>query len=1083
MADDTIFRAALSKPDEAARAAYLDEACAGRPELRAALEARLRLHRASGEASPFLSSLSGATGVDGPLPQNAESVGQGVSDWFGPSGAGRGAGPMSGLLPAVMPDEVVADKYRILEQLGQGGMGAVYKAEQSRPVRREVALKVMQPGGETARMLARFEAERQALAMMDHPNIAKVFDAGVILRNGAPFFVMELVPGVPLTDYCDQRRLTPRQRVELFVQICNAVQHAHQKGVIHRDLKPGNILVAEYDGRPSPKIIDFGIAKAKGPTLTAKTLETLAGSVVGTPEYMSPEQADPEEQDIDTRSDIYALGVILYELLTGAPPFDRRTLAKAGLWELLRVIREEEPPRPSTKLSTTGTPPSVAANRGVDPTQLRRQVRGDLDWIVMKALAKERERRYGSANAFAEDLLRFLADEPVSAGPPSRSYRLRKFVRRNRTMVTAAALALLALAAGIVGTTWGLIDARSARAAEARRADAERAAKEAEQAANAVAQGRLAQLKHVTRILAGIFADANPRTAEKEGKALYELFGERLNSVTPLLDGEALRDPLTAAELQTWLASAHAGLGYPDRAVGLLEKARQTFEERLGPDHLDSLRAQSALGDCYIAVGKEEVGRPLLEATQKRMQAVLGPDHPETLATMGNLAIAYRKAGRLELALPLEEQVLARRRATLGEKHPDTLNAMQNLAVALRVAGRFDQALTMLQEAWNARKETLGANHPDTLRSAVNLGQTYGSLGKPELAAPILQDALAALTAKLGREHPDTLGCIGNLGLVYRQLKKYDLALPLFQEQHTLTKARLGANHSSTLTALNNLALGYLSLGRTADALPLLEEACRLRRSKLGADHPDSLSSMNNLAAVYADLGRLEEAIALQRQALDLCEKKLGRSHPTAILFMTNLADCLEKKGQHDAALPLLKEAAEGVQKLGFKHQNMGAILFAYIEGLERAGRFEEADGWWHKWLEVMKEYRGAQSPNYARQLSAYCDSLLKQEKWAAAEPHLRACLALRSKLEPDDWRTFAQQAKLGEALLRQKKYAEAEKELLAAFAGMKQREKQIAALDRPSLAGAAAALVRLYEETGQPDKAAKWKQEAAAKP
>ncbi len=361
---------------------------------------------------------------------------------------------------------MVIGPYKLLQQLGEGGMGTVFMAEQTQPVQRKVALKIIKAGMDSRQVIARFEAERQALALMDHPNIAKVFDAGTT-DTGRPYFVMELVKGVPITRYCDEHRLTPKQRLALFVPVCQAVQHAHQKGIIHRDLKPSNVLVAVYDDKPVPKVIDFGIAKATGRQLTERTLCTDIGQVVGTLEYMSPEQAGLNQLDIDTRSDIYSLGVLLYELLTGTTPLERKRLRAAALLEMLRLIREEEAPRPSMRLSTTDELPSVAANRGQEPKQLSGQVRGELDWIVMKSLEKDRNRRYETANGFAQDIQRYLADEAVQACPPSAWYRFRKFSRRNKTGLTAAGLVLVALVLGTGISTWQAI--RATRAVDAER--------------------------------------------------------------------------------------------------------------------------------------------------------------------------------------------------------------------------------------------------------------------------------------------------------------------------------------------------------------------------------------------------------------------------------------------------------------------------------------------------------------------------------------------------------------------------------------------------------------------------------------
>jgi serine/threonine protein kinase len=444
MQEQSLFIDALEKDDPAERAAFLDRACAGDAELRGRIERLLERH---GQGGSFL---------EPPAPHLVVTVDEPMRERPG----------------------TVIGPYKLMEQVGEGGMGLVFVAEQQHPVRRKVALKVLKPGMDTRQVVARFEAERQALALMDHPHIARVFDGGTT-PAGRPYFVMELVKGLPITDYCDRNGLPVRERLRLFADVCQAVQHAHQKGVIHRDLKPSNVLVVSHDGTPVAKVIDFGIAKAVGQRLTEKTAYTQLAQLIGTPLYMSPEQAGQSGLDVDTRSDIYSLGVLLYELLTGTTPFDPERLRTAGYDEMRRIIREEEPPKPSTRISTLGqAATTVSTSRKSDPKQLSRLIRGELDWVVMKALEKDRNRRYESASAFAADVQRYLNDEPVLACPPSAWYRLRKFARRNKGRLAFAAGACLLAAAVLGSAAWAVRD-RAMREEEKQREQAARQARAA----------------------------------------------------------------------------------------------------------------------------------------------------------------------------------------------------------------------------------------------------------------------------------------------------------------------------------------------------------------------------------------------------------------------------------------------------------------------------------------------------------------------------------------------------------------------------------------------------------------------------
>jgi serine/threonine protein kinase/lipopolysaccharide biosynthesis regulator YciM len=921
MTVEDVFLAALEKsPPE--RPGFLDSACGGDAELRSQVEALLRSHVEAGSL------------LEQPIFQPGPTVDGGSST----ERSGAVIGP-----------------YKLIEPIGEGGMGTVWMAQQTEPIKRLVALKLIKSGMDTKLVIARFEAERQALALMDHPNIAKVFDAGTtgglpiedcrlkienpdanasssnlqssifnLQSSGRPYFVMELVKGVPITKYCDEHHLTPRQRLELFVPVCHAIQHAHQKGIIHRDLKPSNVLVALYDGKPVPKVIDFGVAKAAGQSLTDKTLVTGFGAIVGTLEYMSPEQAEINQLDIDTRSDIYSLGVLLYELLTGSTPFSKKDLEAAGMLEMLRVIREVEPSKPSTKLSqlsshhapgdepglgtrnVPATLASIAANRGTEPAKLTKLVRGELDWVVMKALEKERNRRYETANGFAEDVQRYLADEPVIACPPSAAYRLRKFVRRNRRPVWAAAAIALSLVAGIIGTTGGLIWADQARQAESRRANAEKHA-------NELAQKRLQQIEAGSEILDRVFADLDPLSEEREDKPLRVILGERLMMAAKQLEGNSIGDALVVAKLQNRLGVSLQNLGMAERAIPLLVSARETRTSELGRDH------------------------------------------PDTLRTITNLATSYRHAGQFDQAISLRTEVLKSQQATLGADHPDTLSTMNSLALDCQEAGKLDQAVSLYEETLRRRSTSLGADNPETLRSMNNLAYGYQSIGKVHQALELYEDTLKLRKAILGADHHDTVRTMNNIATAYQSIGKLDQALLIYEECLRLRKTKLGADHPYTLKSMGNLAYGLRGAGRLDQALELYEETNKLMRAKWGNNHPDTLTSMNNLAMGYQAAGRLDQAIAMFQETLGLLRRKLGSDHPNTITIMDNLASAYQRKGEFDKALPLAEEAADGVAKRCYRHEYAEQIVNNLIDLYQHSMQFDRAEKWRMKLTEMKK--------------------------------------------------------------------------------------------------------------------------------
>ncbi len=545
-------------------------------------------------------------------------------------------GPAGTLLVPSPLSEKPGDKighYKLLQEIGAGGFGVVYMAEQEEPVRRRVALKIIKLGMDTKEVIARFASERQALALMDHPNIAKVLDAGAT-SGGRPYFVMELVKGDRITDYCDKNNLTTPQRLDLFIQICHAIQHAHQKGIIHRDIKPSNILVSMHDGKPLPKVIDFGIAKATEHRLTDNTYFTAMGAFIGTPAYMSPEQAEMSGVDIDTRSDIYSLGVLLYELLTGTTPFDPKELLAKGIEEMRRSIREEEPRRPSTRLTTMaeGELTATAKHRQTDPPKLVHLMRGDLDWIVMKCLEKDRTRRYDTANGLSMDIQRHLNNEAVLARPPSNLYRFQKMVRRNKLAAAAAAAVAVALLLGVVASAW-----------QAQRAI--RAEREQTQLRN-VAEAESRKAKTETERALAAESLAKQRLAESE--AISQFLTEVFQSPDPVRDGRTI----TVAEI--------------------LDVAARKLDTDLAGQPAQRAKLQATLGKTYFALGLFREAIPLQEKVRDYSLTASGPEHPDTLTAMSALALSYFRAGRRDEALKMQEEVQTLSRAPFFPRKPIT---------------------------------------------------------------------------------------------------------------------------------------------------------------------------------------------------------------------------------------------------------------------------------------------------------------------------------------------------------------------------------------------------------------------------
>jgi tetratricopeptide (TPR) repeat protein len=818
MTERDLFLDALEVSDPAGRAALLDRTCGTDSTLRRRIE---NLLAAADRPGSFMADPA------------ADRLARGEGG--APGGRDPSAGPSAGA--------VVSGRYELLREVGEGGMGTVWSADQTHPVRRRVALKVIKAGMDSARVLARFEAERQALALMDHPNIAKVLDAGTT-DAGRPYFVMELVEGVPLTRYCDDHTLPVPDRLALFVQVCAAVHHAHQKGVIHRDLKPTNILVESHDGKPVPKVIDFGLAKATGGVrLTDHTLCTAFGTVAGTPQYMAPEQAAFDAADIDTRADIYALGAILFELLTGSTPLQRDSIPKAAFGEMLRVVREVEPPPPSRRLGASDALPGIAARRQSEPARLGRFVRGELDWIVMKALAKDRDRRYESATAFARDVERFLSHEPVSAGPPTAAYRVRKFVQRNKGRVVAAALVLLALVTGLVGTAAGLVEARrqeqvavAARAAEAEQREAaerERDAKDHALVAEAAARRRADEEAAVARAFTNLLLNdllfrATPEKNARDKKVTVEEMLERASALVPR---RFAQQPRVDAEIR----------------------------------HL--------IGQAYHRLGNYPAARQHLERALEIRRRALGDEHHDTLASMNNLAALDREESELAKAEALFVKALEVRRRVQGNEARDTINAMNNLGLVYQSQGRLTEAESLYAEALQAGRRVLGEEDLVTLTVMNNLALLDNVRGRFAEAESLFVTVLAVSRRVLGEEHPDTLLAMTNLAAVYQARHKFAEAEPLSVQAVEVSRRVLGEEHPDTLFRMSNLAALYRNQGRLADAEPLFVKVLAGRRRALREGHPNTLASMNNLAVLYQAQDRFAEALPLLRESLTAREK------------------------------------------------------------------------------------------------------------------------------------------------------------------------------------------------------------------
>lgn len=893
--------------------------------------------------------------------------------------------------------------YELLEEIGRGGMGVVYRARDAR-LDRDVAVKLLgERVAADAGAASRFLVEARITGQLQHPGIPAVHELGT-LPDGRPFLAMKLVKGQTLQALLDESPTGQRSIgnvLAIFEQLCHAVGFAHAHRVLHRDLKPANVMVGAFG---EVQVMDWGLAKvlrdgaadrdAQQPgsepgalassaaedtgatvdlmsaieTPAALSSATRTGSVLGTPAYMSPEQAGGEIGKLDARSDVFGLGAVLCQILTGRPPYQGANVNEVRL----KAVRGE-------------TAEALARLHAIDAET-------EIVALCKHCLAVRREDRPADGMAVAMEVgrIRQAAEERARRAERERAeavIRAAEERKRRRQLLVAAGAIGAVLLLGIGGTTVGMVWADHS-------AQAEKQAKEQ-------TQRRLVQIEKGVDLLASLLNDVNPRNEAKAGPPLYAVLARRASMAADELEGESIGDPLAVARLQAILGDTLWRLGNAPKAVELLEKARVTQMQDLGPDHAKTVATLNSLASAYLADGKLAQAVPLFEKVLGHAEANLGPEHRDTILTMNNVAEAYRMAGKFDRALPLYEETLRRKRATFGPDDPVTLIAMSGLAECYRATGRLDLALPLIRETLELSTARLGPDHVDTIAALGNLANVHAMTRKFNEALPLFEKALELTRNKLGAEHPDTLKAMSNLAACHKDLRQFDKALPLLQEALRLQQAKLGDEHPDTLMTMANLASTH-ALSRNFDAaVPLFEKTVQLRKKSLGPDHPGTLKSMNDLVVAYDAAGKAKQATTLFEELVTLKSGRLGPQHPETLQGWHLLARAHHAMGNRDRAIAFVQKAADGMEKGNFQNDRAGAVIADLVGWHEEGKQFGPAETWRRKWLAVVQERSGVDSATYASELTELGSNLLQQGKLAEAETILRECVTRAAKFRP----------------------------------------------------------------------------------